>query len=113
MLSQYNPNSLSLTYSGHHGHGRSMLCRLEGRKLNGQQELSQISLLTLHTQDKTMDDLENPHCNCPSLVGGKSIQPFQHRLIVLPSRKRPHHFLSVVLSQMKRQRGETHLVVLD
>jgi len=65
------------------------------KELNSQQEASRISLLTRHMQDKTMDDLENPRCNRPGLIGGESIQPLY--LFVLPSRKRPHHFLYVAI----------------
>ncbi len=90
-----------------------MHCRLEGRKLNSQQEASRISLLTLHMQDKITDDLENPRYNRLSLIEGESIQPFKHSLFVFPSRKRPHHFLYVAIESDKMSGRRTYPVDLD
>ena len=95
-----------------------MLCRIEGRKINNWRVTSCISLLTFHSHlhmvDKTMDDHENPRCNRPSLIQSELIQPepFQHHLNVLPSRMLLCEYLCVALSQVRRQRGGTHLVVL-
>jgi hypothetical protein len=64
--------------------------------------------------DKTMDDLENPRCNRPSLVHTEPIQLelVHHYLNVLPSRMLLCEYLCVALSQVRRQRRGTHPIVL-
>jgi hypothetical protein len=66
---------------------------------------SRVSLLTIHDNpripDKTIDDLKNLRCGDPTLVQGESIQPFQHHLIVIPSKGFLYKCHCVALSQIK------------
>jgi hypothetical protein len=87
----------------------------KGRISQSQRVASRVSLLTIHDNshilDKTIDNLKNLRCGDPTLVQGESIQPFQHHLIAIPSRELLYNRPCVALSQIKCQRGSTHLVV--
>ena len=80
-----------------------------------QRVVGRVSFLTSHDNphilDKTIDDLKNLRCGGPTLVQGESIQPFQHHLIVIPSKELLYKWPCVVLSQIKCKRESTHLVV--
>jgi hypothetical protein len=86
----------------------------KGKVSQGQWVASRISLLTIHDNshilDKTIDHFKNLRCGDPSLVQGESIQPFQHHLIVIPSKDLLFKCPCVALSQIKVQGGGTHLV---
>jgi hypothetical protein len=87
----------------------------KGRISQSQRVASQVSFLTIHDNphilDKAIDDLKNLRCGDPTVVQGESIQPFQHQLIVIPSEELLYKCPCVALSQIKCQRGDTHLVV--
>jgi len=86
------------------------------RRISQSQRVArQVSLLTSHDNphilDKFIDDLKNLRCGDPTLVRGESIQPFQHHLIVIPSKELLYRYPCVALSRIKCQRGGTHRVV--
>ena len=87
----------------------------KGRISQSQRVASQVGLLTIHDNphilDKTIDDLKNLRCGDPTLVRGESIKPFQHHLIVIPSKELLYKCSCVALSQIKCQQGGTHPVV--
>jgi hypothetical protein len=89
-----------------------MVCRLKEEILN-QRLARRVSLLTIHDNpyilDKTIDDLKNLRCGNLTLVQRESIQPFQYDLIEIPSKELLYKCPCVVLSQIKCQRGGTHL----
>jgi hypothetical protein len=82
-----------------------MSFHLERRILNTQAiSLADSESLTVHYHphilDKMVDDLKSLRCSYPSLVLSETIQPLEHRLDVLLSKKLLNKFLCVALSQV-------------
>jgi hypothetical protein len=97
-----------------------MTCHLEGRILNIQRATSLVDSLTIHYHphilDKMVDNLKNLRRSYPSLVLCESIQPLEHRLNVLLSKKLLSKFFCVVSSQVAlylTKDGLTRFTLLD
>ena len=89
-------------------------CHLDGRVFDGEQITSQVYFLTVHDdphiQDETVDDLERLSSSSPSLANGESVQPMQDSLDFLLSENFLYEFDCVALSEVTRQRKQTHSI---
>jgi hypothetical protein len=90
----------------------------KGRIAQSQRVASRVSLLTIHDNphimNKAIDDLKNLRYGDSTLIQGKSIQPFQHHLIIIPSKELLYKCPCIALSQINIS-GEalTWLSLLD
>jgi len=113
---QNNPVLAIKTYRELPGHHQRMLwqCSLDGRVFDGEQITSQVCFLTVHDDphilDETVDDLERLSSSSPSLANGESVQPMQDSLDFLLSENFLYEFDCVALSEVTRQRKQTHSI---
>jgi len=91
-----------------------MLSRLERRVFNTADH-NPSSLLTIHELPhilgESVDNGERMSCSSPGLVLRQSVEPLQHCLDVLLLEEFLYKFDYVVLSNVKRRRERTHLIV--
>jgi len=76
--------------------------------------ISRVHLVTIHDDphilDETVDDLERLSSSSPGLVNGESLEPMQDSLDFLLSENFLYEFDCVALSEVTRQRKQTHSI---
>jgi len=113
---QNYPVVASKTYRELPGHHQRVhwQCHLDGWVFDGAQIRSEVRLLTVHDDphilDETVDDLERLGSSSPSLVNGESLEPMQDGLDSFLSENLLYKFDCVALSEVTRQREQTHSI---